>query len=50
MSMVTCQKVTNGIQRMSGLTSGPSGSRSQSGWFSSRSNDHQVIGSLACCQ
>lgn len=37
-------------RREPGSTSGPSGSRSQSGRCRARSNDHHVIGSLACCQ
>ncbi len=47
-SAVTCQNVTNGIQRMEPDTSEPRSSSSQSGRCRIRSGLHQVIGSEGC--
>ena len=44
MSVVSCQNVTNGIQVTSGLTSRPSGSRSQSGSAPRRAGFHHTTG------
>src|SRR3712207_9011069 len=50
MSRVTCQNVTRGIQVISGRTSRPGSSASQSGRSSSSDGLHQVTGSEGCCR
>src|SRR6516162_7058508 len=47
-SAVTCQKVTNGIQKMPPSTSEPGGSLVQSGLLKIRCGLHHTIGSDGC--
>src|SRR6516164_1198652 len=47
-SAVTCQKVTNGIQKILLSTSEPGGSLVQSGLLKTRCGLHQTIGSDGC--
>ena len=50
MSAATCQNVTMGYHRITGVRSRPGGSFSQSGRLNIRSSDHQTMGSDGCCR